>query len=106
MGTVQINRQAKYKSEEYTDLEMPSDDMDDYLENYHSKLVKATKETKCHYCGTTIKAGDQALSEKCFIDGKPYYIHDCLDCVEDVIKGWDDEAQTRWEQRAKESGYI
>ena len=106
MGTVQINRQAKYKSEEYTDLEMPSDDMDDYLENYHSKLVKARKETKCHYCGTTIKAGDQALSEKCFIDGKPYYIHDCLDCVEDVIKGWDDEAQTRWEQRAKESGYI
>jgi len=106
MGTVQINRQAKYKPEEYTDLEMPSDDMDDYLENYHSKLVKARKETKCHYCGTTIKAGDQALSEKCFIDGKPYYIHDCLDCVEDVIKGWDDEAQARWEKRAKESGYV
>lgn len=106
MGTVQINRQAKYKPEEYTDLEMPSDDMDDYLENYHSKLVKARKETKCHYCGTTIKAGDQALSEKCFIDGKPYYIHDCLDCVEDVIKGWDDEAQARWEQRAKESGNV
>lgn len=80
--------------------------MDDYLENYHSKLVKARKETKCHYCGTTIKAGDQALGEKCFIDGKPYYIHDCLDCVEDVIKGWDDEAQARWEQRAKESGYV
>ena len=106
MGTAQINRQAKYKPEEYTDLEMPSDDMDDYLENYHSKLVKARKETKCHYCGTTIKAGDQALSEKCFIDGKPYYIHDCLDCVEDVIKGWDDEAQARWEQRANESGYV
>lgn len=106
MGTAQINRQAKYKSEEYTDLEMPSDDMDDYLENYHSKLVKARKETKCHYCGATIKAGDQSLSEKCFIDGKPYYIHDCLDCVEDVIKGWDDEAQARWEQRAKESGYV
>lgn len=106
MGIAQINRQAKYKPEEYTDLEMPSDDMDDYLENYHSKLVKARKETKCHYCGTIIKAGDQALSEKCFIDGKPYYIHDCLDCVEDVIKGWDDEAQVRWEQRAKESGYV
>jgi hypothetical protein len=106
MGTVQISRQAKYKPEEYTDLEMPSDDMDDYLENYHSKLVKVRKETKCHYCGTTIKAGDQALSEKCFIDGKPYYIHDCLDCVEDVIKGWDDEAQARWEQRAKKSGYV
>ena len=99
-------RQAKYKPEEYADLEMPSDDMDDYLENYHSKLVKVRKEAKCHYCGTTIKAGDQALSEKCFIDGKPYYIHDCLDCVEDVIKGWDDEAQARWEQRAKESGYV
>ena len=101
-----MSRLALYELDEYKDMEMPSDDMDDYLESYHSKLVKVRKETHCHYCGATIKAGDQALGEKCFIDGKPYYIHDCLDCVEDVIKGWDDEAQARWEKRAKEAGYV
>ena len=101
-----MSRQAKFNPNEYADLMMPSDDMDDYLENYHSKLVKVRKETQCHYCGATIKAGDQAMAEKCFIDGKPYYIHDCLDCVEDVIKGWDDGAQARWEKRAKEAGYV
>jgi len=101
-----MGRIAKFGPEEYKDLEMPSDDMDDYLENYHSKLVKVRKDTACHYCGTTIHKGDQALGEKCFIDGAPYYIHDCLDCVEDVIKGWDDEAQDRWEKRAKAAGYV
>lgn len=101
-----MNRAAKFKSELYIDLMMPTDDMDDYLDNYHSKLVKCRKDTTCHYCGATIKKGDQALGEKCFIDGAPYYIHDCLDCVEDVIIGWDDKAQTRWEKRAKKAGYT
>ena len=101
-----MSRTAKYKPELYKNLEMPSDDMDDYLESWSSKLVKCRKDTTCHYCGTDIRRGDQALGEKCFIDGKPYYIHDCLDCVEDVIKGWDDQAQARWEERAKKAGYL
>ena len=101
-----MGKVAKFKPEQYIDLMMPSDDMDDYLENYHSKLVKCRKDTTCHYCGATIKKGDQALGEKCFIDGAPYYIHDCLDCVDDVIKGWDDRAQARWEKRAKKAGYV
>ena len=101
-----MSRQAKYKPDEYKDLMMPTDDIDDYLECYHSKLVKVRKDTTCHYCGATIPAGDQALGEKFFIDGAPYYIHDCLDCVEDVIKGWDDRAQSRWEKRAKKAGYV
>ena len=53
-----------------------------------------------------VHKGDHALGEKCFIDGAPYYIHDCLDCVEDVIKGWDDRAQARWEKREKKAGYV
>lgn len=101
-----MSRQAKFSPNEYADLMMPSDDMDDYLENYHSKLVKCRKDTACHYCGAPIKKGDQAMAESCFIDGAPYYIHDCLDCVEDVIKGWDDKAQARWEKRAKKAGYV
>lgn len=101
-----MSRQAKFSPNEYAGLMMPSDDMDDYLENYHSKLVKCRKDTACHYCGAQIKKGDQAMAESCFIDGAPYYIHDCLDCVEDVIKGWDDKAQARWEKRAKKAGYV
>lgn len=101
-----MGKVAKFKPEQYIDLMMPSDDMDDYLENYHSKLVKCRKNTNCHYCGATIKKGDQAMAESCFIDGAPYYIHDCLDCVDDVIKGWDDRAQARWEKRAKKAGYV
>lgn len=101
-----MSRQAKFSPNEYAGLMMPSDDMDDYLENYHSKLVKCRKDTACHYCGAPIKKGDQAMAESCFIDGAPYYIHDCLDCVEDVIKGWDDKAQARWEKRAKKAGYV
>ena len=43
-----MSRQAKYKPDEYKDLMMPTDDMDDYLECYHSKLVKVRKDTTCH----------------------------------------------------------
>lgn len=60
------------------------------------RFVRQLEENGYHY----------ALGEKCFIDGAPYYIHDCLDCVEDVIGGWDDSAQERWEKRAKEAGYL
>lgn len=101
-----MTRNAQFPQGNYTDLMMPSDDMDTQLECYHSKLVKVRKDTICHYCGIAIRKGDQALGEKCFIDGTPYYIHDCLDCVEDVIKGWDDRAQKRWEKRAKKAGYV
>lgn len=104
--TERMSREASYPKEEYIDLMMPTDDMDDYLESYHSKLVRVRKDTTCHYCGAVIHKGDQALGEKAFIDGAPYYIHDCLDCVEDFIGGWDDEAQERWELRAKEAGYV
>ena len=101
-----MERKPKFPESKYKDLMMPSDDMDDRLECYHSKLVKVRKDTTCHWCGTEIHKGDYALGEKCFIDGAPYYIHDCLDCVEDVIDGPDDEAYERWEKRAKEAGYL
>lgn len=101
-----MERKPKFSADKYKDLLMPTDDMDNYLDGHHSKLCKVRKDTTCCYCGTGISKGDYALSEKGFIDGAPYYIHDCLDCVEDVIKGWDDEAQARWEKRAKEANYL
>lgn len=101
-----MSKNPKYQYNEYKDIMMPTDDMDDYLESYHSKLVMVRKDTTCHYCGTSIHRGDYALCEKFFYDGAPYYIHDCLDCVEDVIDGFDDKAYERWRKRAKEANLI
>lgn len=46
-----MSRLAKYKPDKYQDLMMPTDDMDDCLERYQSKLVKVRKDTTCSYCG-------------------------------------------------------
>lgn len=75
----------KHSIAEYDDLEMPSDDMDTDIRNWHSYLVKVRKDTKCVYCGAPISKGDFALSERGFCDGEPFMIHDCIDCVDDLI---------------------
>ena len=101
-----MSREPKYPASEYENLTMPSDDMDTNLECHKSKLVKVRKETECSYCGAKIMKGDWALTESCFMDGKAYRIHDCLDCAEGTINGWDDDDYERWKQRAEESGYF
>lgn len=78
-------RTNKYHIYEYNDLEMPSDDMDTDIRSWHSSLVKVRKDTKCMYCGASIKKGDFALSERGFCDGEPFSIHDCIDCADDLI---------------------
>ena len=101
-----MSRQPKYPTSRYENLMMPSDDMDTILECYRSKLVKTRKETNCSYCGIKIEKGDYALTESCFMDGKAYRIHDCLDCAESTINDWKDEDYERWKQRTEESGYF
>ncbi len=113
-----MGKHPKYPAEEYIGFDMPSDDMDTYITGYKSKLVKARKDSKCMYCGTTISKGDFALAASGFMDGEvPFYIHYCLECVDDELRNyhgeenqgeedWREEAFQRWEKRAKESGYI
>lgn len=97
---------SKYPTAEYDDLEMPSDDMDTDIRNWHSHLVKVRKDTKCVYCGAPISKGDFALSERGFCDGKPFLIHDCIDCADDLIAFYKGEIDSeeyyeRWETRYK-----
>ena len=96
----------KYPISEYEDLEVPYDDMDTNIRNWHSHLVKVRKDTKCVYCGVPINKGDFALSERGFCDGEPFLIHDCIDCADDLIAFQNceidcDEYYKRWEARYK-----
>ena len=104
-------RRPKYPKEEYDNFEMPSDDMDVDIQNHSSKLSSTRAETSCVYCGAKIRCGDYALAERGFLDGKPFYVHNCLDCVEEVMdmengKLDADEMLERGSKRAKESGFI
>lgn len=113
-----MGKQPKYHAEEYMGFDMPSDDMDTHITNYKSKLVKVRKDSKCMYCGTAIQKGDFALAASGFVDGEEsFYIHYCLDCVDDELRNyhgeenqgeedWREEAYQRWKKRAKESGWI
>ena len=51
------------------------------------------------------------LRKKGFLDGQPFYVHNCLDCVEETMDMQDgeldhDDALDRWTKRARESGYL
>jgi len=78
----------RYPKEKYDNLNMPNGDMSDVSYSaVSSHLVKTIKDTKCVYCFAPIPKGDFALSEKGFIDRKPYLVHYCMDCVDDIIDG-------------------
>lgn len=94
----------KYPITEYEDFEMPSDDMDTDIRNWHSHLVKVRKDTRCSYCGAPIAKGDFALSERGFLDREPVLVHDCIDCVDDLLDRAhgvidSDECFERWKNR-------
>ena len=104
-------RKPRYDKERYVNFEMPSDDMDVDIKNWSSKLSSVRADTTCVYCGARIKSGDYALAERGFLDGQPFYVHNCLDCVEETMDMQDgeldaDDALDRWTKRAKESGFI
>lgn len=100
-------KQNKYPISEYEDLEMPLDDMDTDIRNWHSHLVKVRKDTKCAYCGALINKGDFALSERGFCENQPFLIHDCIDCADDLIamRKYEidsEEYYNRWDKRHKD----
>lgn len=104
-------RKPRYDKELYVNFEMPSDDMDTDIRNWSSKLSSVRAETTCAYCGAKIKSGDYALAERGFLDDKPFYVHNCLDCVEETMDMQDgkldaDDMLERWTKRARESGYL
>ena len=101
----------KYSVFEYEDFPMPYDDMDTDIRHWHSKLVKVRKDTTCAYCGSPINKGDYALTENGFLENKPFRVHNCIDCLDDLIAMCkdeldSDECYSRWETRAKSSGYL
>jgi len=101
-----MSREPKYEAVVYNGLTMPNGDTEGFVEGLTAKLVKCRKEHQCSYCGATIRKGDFAVYEKGFMDGRPVGVHDCLDCAEDYIDGWDDDAQDRWERRAEENNFL
>lgn len=107
--------ELSYPSTEYTNFEMPSDDMDTHFTGYSSKLVKTRKNTVCIYCGSPILKGEWSVAAKGFIEkyegNKPFRIHYCIDCVEeelDVCYGKRDRETCfkEWERRAEKNGWI
>ena len=72
----------KYKPEDYINSCF-YDDMDDETENKKSKVVKCRKPHECMGgCDTEIKAGEHALLETGFTDGKPVSCYTCLPCID------------------------
>ena len=104
-------RKPKYNKELYVNFEMPTDDMDVDIRNWSSKLSSVREEKTCVYCGAKIKSGDYALAERGFLDGQPFYVHNCLDCVEEIMDMQDgkldaDDMLEKWTKRAKKNGFI
>lgn len=95
----------RYPKEKYDNMSMPDCDSDVSYSGVKSHLVKKLKDAKCAYCFASIPKGDFALSEKGFVDHKPYLVHYCMDCVDDIIDGWEgkidyaDEGYNRWAKR-------
>lgn len=72
----------KYKPEDYIESGFYGD-FDDDIENRKEKLVRCRKPHKCMGgCESEIKAGDYALLETGFMDGKPVSSYTCLPCIE------------------------
>lgn len=90
-------REPKYEKSKYENCYLPYDDMDTNILCHKVKLVKTRKECKCVYCGTVIQAGDFAQAERGFLDDmehKAFYVHNCLDCVEEYMIGLSFSVQT------------
>ena len=71
----------KYKPEEYLDRGFYAGDED--IENHKERIVKCRKPHKCMCgCEKEIKAGEHALLETGFMDGKPVSCYTRLPCIE------------------------
>lgn len=73
----------KYKPEDYLGSGFYDGDMDCEVQNPKEKIVKCRKPHKCMGgCNSEIKAGDYALYETGFMDGRPVSSYTCLPCIE------------------------
>lgn len=73
----------KYDKELYIDCGFYDGDMDGEYQKYSEKIVKCRKPHHCNGgCGKEIKAGEQAVCETGFMDGKPVSCYTCLECIE------------------------
>lgn len=70
----------KYSEEMYLNSGFYSEE--DEIENYQEKIVKCRKPHKCSGCEKTILAGEEAIRESGFTDGKPVSNYVCLPCIE------------------------
>ena len=99
----------RYPISEYEEMYLDLGEVTDAcIHRLSSHLVKTRKPCSCNYCGAPIKAGSFSLSEKGFLDGKPYLIHYCMDCIDDeldVMNGKKDreDAFNEWEKRYEKS---
>jgi len=81
----------KYSKKIYESTEFYGSDEDTQYET--QKVVKVRKDHECCNCGETIKIGENALYETCFLDG-PKQCYTCITCCDkwlDEIMG-DEEA--------------
>lgn len=73
----------KYGEDLYIDSGFYDGDMDGEYQKRSEKIVKCRKPHECMGgCGKEIKAGEQAVCETGFLDGKPTSSYTCLECIE------------------------
>lgn len=85
----------KYTEKQYINSGFYDGDMDVEISNEKVKVVKCRKPHNCNGgCNTEIKAGENALLETGFMDGKPVSCYTCIPCLDkwlDEISGENDE---------------
>ncbi len=85
----------KYTVKEYLNCGFYGSD-DTEIEGYKSKIVKCRKPHACMGgCNTTIQAGEMAMNETGFMDGRPSSCYTCIPCLDgwlDTINSVDKEA--------------
>ena len=73
----------KYKPEQYSIQDTGFYSDGDEIESYKEKLVKCRKPHKCMGgCDKEIPAGEYAIRETGFMDGKPISAYTCTDCLD------------------------
>lgn len=77
----------KYDEDLYIDSDFYGADMDGEYQKNSEKIVKCRKPHECTGgCKRTIKAGEYAVCEKGFLDGKPVSYYTCLECIEEWLE--------------------
>lgn len=78
----------KYRPEDYIGSGFYDGDFGEgCIEGQKERLVKCRKPHECMGgCGNEIRAGEYALLETGFMDGKPVSCYTCLPCIEEWLE--------------------